>query len=185
MKKSLSRVQGWSAIEAAKRIGITLNKYADPIEGERSGLSIEEAERISKVDPSLLWIDTGYDLFQTNSGGLCLVNRGAGDGFCGFEIGQNRGNRLARDEFTFRGDTGWTPGYGSHYHQLGDASAYTRMRAEDVERLYEQLGDTDAADLVARREGDEITILHSNIGTSARWYLAEDAPKNEGSEVQS
>lgn len=34
-----------------------LNKYADPTEGAREGLTIEEAREIAKEDPGLIWAD--------------------------------------------------------------------------------------------------------------------------------
>jgi len=47
---------GFDAIEM-KRVNseVALNKYADPIEGERFDLTIEEAEDIAAEDPSLIW----------------------------------------------------------------------------------------------------------------------------------
>jgi len=49
---------GFDAIEM-KRVNseVTLNKYADPIEGERFDLTIEEAEDIASVDPSLIYFE--------------------------------------------------------------------------------------------------------------------------------
>jgi hypothetical protein len=53
----MSKVTGMQAIEMAERDGLTLNKYADPTEGARDGLSIEEAREIAKEDPELIYLD--------------------------------------------------------------------------------------------------------------------------------
>lgn len=53
----MAKLEGRQAIEAARRSGKTLNKYADPTEGARSGLSVREAEEIAREDPSLIWIE--------------------------------------------------------------------------------------------------------------------------------
>lgn len=37
--------------------GVTLNKFADPLEGARENLSFEEAEEIAKEDPGLIWLE--------------------------------------------------------------------------------------------------------------------------------
>lgn len=46
---------GTDAIELARTQGAGLNKYADPTEGARSGLTIEEAEAVAAEDPALIW----------------------------------------------------------------------------------------------------------------------------------
>ena len=48
---------GTSAIEYSRATGADLNKYADPTEGARSGLRAEEAERIAREDPGLIWVE--------------------------------------------------------------------------------------------------------------------------------
>lgn len=48
---------GYPAIEYASANGLTLNKYADPIEGARSGLSVREAREIAHDDANLIWIE--------------------------------------------------------------------------------------------------------------------------------
>ena len=49
-------ITGHVAIDHAARQGLTLNKYADPIEEARAGLTVEEAEEVAKEDASLIWI---------------------------------------------------------------------------------------------------------------------------------
>ena len=49
------RFTGERAVEYAGITGAILNKYADPTEGARSGLSIAEAEAVIAEDPSLIW----------------------------------------------------------------------------------------------------------------------------------
>ena len=48
---------GHQAIEIAETNGADLNKYADPIEDARTGLSIDEAREVATEDPSLIWIE--------------------------------------------------------------------------------------------------------------------------------
>lgn len=43
-------------IRAAADNGCSLNKYADPTEGPRTGLSVEEASAIAHEDHSLIWV---------------------------------------------------------------------------------------------------------------------------------
>jgi hypothetical protein len=52
-----SRIIGHDAIEYAERHGLTLKKYADPTEGAREDLSLDEAREIAKADPTLIYID--------------------------------------------------------------------------------------------------------------------------------
>ena len=47
---------GHNAIEYAKAAGLTLNKYADPTEGAREGLTVVEAREVAAEDPSLIWV---------------------------------------------------------------------------------------------------------------------------------
>lgn len=47
---------GYVAIGYADQLGMTLNKYQDPTEGARAGLSVEEARRIASKDPDLIWV---------------------------------------------------------------------------------------------------------------------------------
>ena len=41
---------------AAVRPGLRLSKYADPIEGERTNLTLDEAREVAREDSSLIWI---------------------------------------------------------------------------------------------------------------------------------
>ncbi len=45
------------AIAGAADDGRSINKYADPIEGARFGLTAEEADEVAASDPSLLWVE--------------------------------------------------------------------------------------------------------------------------------
>ena len=53
----MKRITGWDAIEYAEQHDLLLNKYDDPIEVDREGLSIEEAEDVARVDPGLIYLD--------------------------------------------------------------------------------------------------------------------------------
>lgn len=48
-------VTGHDAIVHAERTGAPLYKHADPVEGARVGLTVEEARAIAAEDPSLIW----------------------------------------------------------------------------------------------------------------------------------
>ena len=48
---------GTEAIDYARKNDLTLNKYADPTEDARSGLTPEEAEDVAAEDPSLIWLE--------------------------------------------------------------------------------------------------------------------------------
>lgn len=56
------RLIGSRAIEYAVAHGLKLNKYSDPIEDARTGLSPEEATIIAEEDPRLIWVDSADDL---------------------------------------------------------------------------------------------------------------------------
>ncbi len=49
-------MNGHEAIEYAREHGLTLNKYADPTEAEREGLTPDEAEKIAAEDPRLVYL---------------------------------------------------------------------------------------------------------------------------------
>jgi len=53
---TMMKLTGVHAIDFADLRGLTLRKYADPTEGAREGLSVEEARQIAKEDPSLIWL---------------------------------------------------------------------------------------------------------------------------------
>jgi hypothetical protein len=56
-EEDMKRLTGIEAIEHAETKGLTLNKYTDPVEEAREGLTPEEARRIAKEDPSLIYLD--------------------------------------------------------------------------------------------------------------------------------
>lgn len=47
---------GYDAIRHAEAHGLTLSKYADPLEGARDGLCVQEARWIALDDPSLIYL---------------------------------------------------------------------------------------------------------------------------------
>jgi hypothetical protein len=55
------RLTGYAAIEYAEKEGLTLNKSADRIDDERSGLSIAEAEAIAAEEPETIWLEVDPD----------------------------------------------------------------------------------------------------------------------------
>ncbi len=48
---------GYAAIDYAEEHGVLLNKYQDPTEDGRIGLTVQEAREIASEDPSLIWIE--------------------------------------------------------------------------------------------------------------------------------
>ena len=54
----MKKLTGYDAIEYATVHGVTLNKYADPTEDARDGLSIDEAREIAREDVSLIYVVT-------------------------------------------------------------------------------------------------------------------------------
>jgi hypothetical protein len=70
---------GYEAIEAAKRDGLTLSKHADPTEGERHGLTIDEATEIAAEDPALIYVapvTSTKRATTTTKGGYAVVQAG-------------------------------------------------------------------------------------------------------------
>lgn len=53
LRDTMTRLTAHDAIEYAAAHGLTLSKYADPTEGARGGLTVEEAREIAADDPSL------------------------------------------------------------------------------------------------------------------------------------
>lgn len=53
----MAKFTGTAAIQYAEHHGLTLNKYADPTEGARSGLTVQEAREIAREDGSLIWLN--------------------------------------------------------------------------------------------------------------------------------
>jgi hypothetical protein len=73
----VSTLTGTDAIAYAETHGRTLNKHADPTEGARTGLTVSEAQRVAKEDPSLIWIDSTH-YACVGSDGITLVVWGLG-----------------------------------------------------------------------------------------------------------
>lgn len=57
MTLTWTTLTGHDAIAYAAEHGLTLRKHADPTEGAREGLSVEEAREIAAEDPSLVWLE--------------------------------------------------------------------------------------------------------------------------------
>lgn len=51
------KLTGQAAIAIAEANGLTLSKYADPIEDARTGLDPDEARKVASEDPNLIYID--------------------------------------------------------------------------------------------------------------------------------
>ena len=60
------RLTGHEAIEHAEAYGLTLSKYADPVEGAREGLTVEEATEIAREDPGLVYLDVDH-IYDTSA----------------------------------------------------------------------------------------------------------------------
>ena len=50
------KLTGFDAIEYAEKEGLALNKAADAIDDEATGLTIAEAEAIAVDSPELIWL---------------------------------------------------------------------------------------------------------------------------------
>jgi len=53
---SKTTLTGYAAIDYAEEHGVLLNKYQDPTEGGRIGLTVQEARDVAAEDPSLIWV---------------------------------------------------------------------------------------------------------------------------------
>ena len=51
------KLSGYEAIEYAEEHGLLLNKYSDPVEGARKGLSTDEAREIAREDDTLIYVE--------------------------------------------------------------------------------------------------------------------------------
>lgn len=59
-------LHGFDAIAYATHAGATLNKYADPTEGAREGLTIDEARQIATEDGGLIWCVAEHTTIRDN-----------------------------------------------------------------------------------------------------------------------
>ncbi len=57
------RLTGFAAIEYAEKEGLRLNKAADRIDEERTGLTVAEAEAVAAEDPELIWLEVPDDVY--------------------------------------------------------------------------------------------------------------------------
>lgn len=66
---------GYEAINYAEANGLTLNKYNDPIEDAREGLSVDEARKVAAEDPSLIYMSVPFEVSRLIAllGGKALV----------------------------------------------------------------------------------------------------------------
>jgi hypothetical protein len=63
------RLTGFEAIEYAEKEGLSLNKAADNIDDEATGLTVAEAEAIATDNPDLIWVDVpGVEQFGDRKG---------------------------------------------------------------------------------------------------------------------
>lgn len=51
------KLSGYEAINYAEANSLTLNKYTDPTENAREGLTPDEARKVAAEDPSLIWCE--------------------------------------------------------------------------------------------------------------------------------
>ena len=63
---NINILTGSDALRYAAERDLLLNKFADPIEGAREGLTIEEARDVAREDPSLIWVEAR--LVRVNDG---------------------------------------------------------------------------------------------------------------------
>ena len=50
-----TKITGFDAIDYAAETGAVLHKYADPMEDEREGLTLDEARDVAREDENLIW----------------------------------------------------------------------------------------------------------------------------------
>ncbi len=55
-KETMMTLTGHAAIDYAREHGLALCKYADPVEDARTGLTVDEAEQIARVDAGLIYV---------------------------------------------------------------------------------------------------------------------------------
>lgn len=67
---------GFDAIDHADENGLTLSKHADPVEGAREGVSVEDAREVAAEDPSLIFLtvdeaslDAAHEIGEGQFGG--------------------------------------------------------------------------------------------------------------------
>jgi hypothetical protein len=53
----IRRLEGHEAIDVAEAFGQPLCKYADPVEGARTDLTVAEAREVAREDPRLVYLD--------------------------------------------------------------------------------------------------------------------------------
>jgi hypothetical protein len=64
--KNTRRLTGYVAIAHAEEHGLLLNKFNDPIEDAREGISTEEARKIALEDDRLLYLDVAVEKILLN-----------------------------------------------------------------------------------------------------------------------
>jgi len=73
---STTKLTGRAAIDHAERHGLTLSKYADPIEDERDDLAVEEARAIALEDPNLIWLDVEAEKSSSGTSTIAIEHKG-------------------------------------------------------------------------------------------------------------
>lgn len=137
----MTTLTGHEAIEHATKHGLTLSKYADPVDDARNGLTVEEAEEIADEDPSLIWIDSS----------VCRCA-------CGKITGSPCDWTGPRDETVL---VEWMPRYLRASHEAARNSGYypangaarLRVSAECADEVLEVEGEW--AEIVAKRSEEQ------------------------------
>lgn len=111
---------GHDAIEFAEQTGTTLNKYEDPVEEARSGLTVEEAREIASEDPSLIWVEdetedltlhnltTGEPIRKLTAEEVAHYNEISENGTCEGGTGSRTTATLRKIQSIFRAKSGAT-----------------------------------------------------------------------------
>lgn len=76
MATTTHRLTGHDAIAYAERTGSHLDKYTDPTEEHRRGLTVTEARDVATEDPSLVYVDVptfGAELFASQAHAIELA----------------------------------------------------------------------------------------------------------------
>lgn len=71
----MTTLRGYDAINYAEANGLTLNKYNDPIEDAREGLSVDKARKVAAEDPQLIYVEANaaVSALLARMGGKVLV----------------------------------------------------------------------------------------------------------------
>lgn len=81
------RLEGHKAIAYASAHNMTLCKYNDPIEGEREGLTVDEAEDVAREDARLIYLDVMVQPPQPTMANV-ITYQNANDIYCNLTLQQ-------------------------------------------------------------------------------------------------